>query len=251
MRLIQLSVMIFLCTIVAAKAAQAQFSSFGDSRDYVRITVYPDKSVVEPGGNLRIAIIFDLQPKWHIHTNNPIVPPELGDPQDYIKTQITVGSITDEALIAHPELIKWPKPHATMVSFLSDPVEYLVFSERSIAYLPVTIRNDAKPGPAHISLNLTYQACDDKLCVAPVRGQSFGVSLNVVSKGNAPDSQADTSIFADFPEHVWDDLDRGPETDEKSTAYNIGYQIGKVVGSVLAIITVIAVIFLIVKLIRK
>lgn len=236
MRLIQLSVIIFLCTIIASKAVQAQFSSFGDSRDYVRITVYPDKNVVEPGGNLRIAIIFDLQPRWHIHTNNPIVPPELGEAEDYIKTQITVGSITDEALLAHPELMKWPEPHATMVSFLSEPVEYLVFSGRSIAYLPVTIRNDAKPGPAHISLNLTYQACDDKLCVAPVRGHSFGVPLNVVSKGKAPALQAEgDAIFADFPEHVWDNIDRGPASIENTSANRLGRITGWIIGGLIGV----------------
>ena len=236
MRLIQLSVIIFLCTIADAKAAQDQFSNFGDSRDYVRITVYPDKSVVEPGDNLRLAIIFDLQPKWHIHTNNPIVPEELGDPEDYIKTQIVVGSITDEALIAHTELIKWPNPHATMVSFLSEPVEYLVFSARSIAYLPVIVRNDAKPGPAHISLNLTYQACDDKLCVGPVRGQSFSVSFNVVSKGKAPASQAEgDSIFDNFPEHVWDNLDRGPALVENTSAYRLGRITGWIIGGLIGV----------------
>jgi len=243
MRLIQLSVIIFLYTIAAFKVAQAQTSNFGDSRDYVRITVYPDKNVVEPGDNLRLAIIFDLQPKWHIHTNNPIVPPELGDPEDYIKTQITVGSITDEALIAHPQLIKWPKPHATMVSFLSDPVEYLVFSARSIAYLPVIIRNDAEPGPAHISLNLTYQACDDKLCVGPVRGQSFSVALNVVSKGQAPVSQAEgDSIFDNFPEHVWEDLDRGPEPIGTSSANKLLMIVGIISGIIITTVIVYVVI---------
>ena len=248
MRLIQLSAIIFLFTITTVSAAQEQYSDFGDSRDYVRVTVYPDKSVVEPGDEVRLAIIFDMKPKWHIHTNDPIVPAELGDPEDYIKTQISVGAISDESLIAYPELMKWPTPHATMVSFLRDPVEYLVFSSRSIAYLPVIIRNDATIGPAQLSLNLTYQACDDKLCVGPVRGQSFSVSLNVVSKGKAPDSPADDDeIFANFPEHVWDSLDRGTEAYETST---VG-KMGQIVGTVIALIIGIVIAFFVVKLLRK
>ncbi len=230
MRLIQRFIFSCLCFAATTTSKLAQFSNFGDSRDYVRVTLYPDKTVIEPGDELRIAIIFDLQPKWHIHTNNPIVPPELGSADDYIKTQITVGSITDEALIAHPELIKWPKPHATMVSFFSEPVEYKVFSGRAIAYLPVIVRNDAQPGPAHISLNFTYQACDDKLCVAPVQGQSFSIALNVVSKGNAPAAQADASIFADFPEYVWEGLDRGPVADDHSMSDRLGTIVGSIVG---------------------
>ena len=139
-----------------------QFGDFGDSRDVVRVTVYPARSAVEPGGDLRIAIIIDHQPKWHTHTNDPIVPPELGDPADYIKTAISVQTPAGSPLIAYPELIKWPQPHMTMVNFLSEPVEYGVFSERAIAYLPVVVRRDAKPGVALLTVTATYQACDDK-----------------------------------------------------------------------------------------
>lgn len=235
MRLFQRFVILVLLIAVTPTPTFAQFSEFGDSRDFVRITVYPDKSVVEPGDDLRIAIIFDLQAKWHIHTNNPIVPPELGSASDYIKTQIVVGSISDESLIAYPQLIKWPKPHATMVSFLSEPVEYKVFSERSIAYLPVIIRNDAKVGPAHISLNLTYQACDDSICVGPVRGQSFSLALNIVSKGKAPGSQTDASLFTDFPEHVWVDLDRGSAPVENISAYRLWRIAGWIVGGLIGV----------------
>ncbi len=189
---------IALClSLLLATPAFAQFSDFGDSRDVVRVTVYPARNAVEPGGNLRIAIIIDHQPKWHTHTNDPIVPPELGDPADYINTAINVQTPAGSPLLAHPELIKWPQTHMTMVNFLSEPVEYGVFSERAIAYLPVVVRRDAKPGVASLTVKATYQACDDKVCLAPVRDQSFPITISIVAPGQAPpEAGIDQAIFA-------------------------------------------------------
>ena len=228
----------------------AQFSDFGDSRDVVRVTVYPARNAVEPGGNLRIAIIIDHQPKWHTHTNDPIVPPELGDPEDYIKTAIKVQTPAGSPLLAHPELIKWPQPHMTMVNFLSEPVEYGVFSERAIAYLPVVVRRDAKPGVASLTVKATYQACDDKVCLAPVRDQSFAIIISIVAPGQAPPAaRIDQAIFADFPEHVFASLDRGPEPNDASAsaAYAAGYVIGGLIGVVVSIVGV----FVLVKVLRR
>lgn len=236
----------------SALPSLGQFGDFGDSRDVVRVTVYPARNTVEPGGNLRIAIIIDHQPKWHTHTNDPIVPPELGDPEDYIKTAINVQTPAGSPLLAHPELIKWPQPHMTTVNFLSEPVEYGVFSQRAIAYLPVVVRRDAKPGAASLTVKATYQACDDKVCLAPVRDQSFVITINIVAPGQAdppPETDIDRAIFADFPEHVFAGLDRGPEPDDASasTAYSIGYVIGGIISAVVGIVGV----FVLVKILRR
>ena len=234
--------------LLVVTPAIAQFSDFGDSRDVVRVTVYPARNAVEPGGDLRIAIIIDHQPKWHTHTNDPIVPPELGDPEDYIKTAINVQTPAGSPLLAHPELIKWPQPHMTMVNFLSEPVEYGVFSERAIAYLPVVVRRDAKPGLASLTVKATYQACDDKVCLAPVRDQSFVITINIVAQGQAPpEASIDQAIFANFPEHVFGSLDRGPERDDVSTADPTRYVIGSIIGVVVGIVGVLV----LVKLLRR
>ena len=236
--------------LLVATPASAQFGDFGDSRDVVRVTVYPARNTVEPGGELRIAIIIDHQPKWHTHTNDPIVPPELGDPEDYIKTSINVQTPAGSPLLAHPELIKWPQPHMTVVNFLSEPVEYGVFSQRAIAYLPVVVRRDAKPGVVSLTVKATYQACDDKVCLAPVRDQSFVITVNVVAPGQAsPAANIDQAIFGDFPEHIFAGLDRGPEPDDASasTAYSIGYVIGGIVSAVVGIVGV----FVLVKILRR
>ena len=240
---------IALCLgLLVATPAIAQFSDFGDSRDVVRVTVYPARNAVEPGGDLRIAIIIDHQPKWHTHTNDPIVPPELGDPEDYIKTAIDVQTPAGSPLLAHPELIKWPQPHMTMVNFLSEPVEYGVFSERAIAYLPVVVRRDAKPGVASLTVKATYQACDDKVCLAPVRDQSFPITISIVAPSQAPpEAGIDQAIFADFPEHVFAGLDRGPEPVDASIADPTGYVIGGIISVVVGIVGV----FVLVKVLRR
>ena len=240
---------IALCLgLLLATPALAQFSDVGDSRDVVRVTVYPARVNLAPGDDLRIAVILDHHANWHTHTNAPIVPPELGDPQDYIKTEIRIAIPPDGPLIAHPQLTKWPKPHLTTVRFLGTPVEYAVFAERSIAYLPLVVRNDAALGTASLTINMTYQACSDMVCLSPVRDQPFLLAFNIVAPDQAtPVANIDQDLFGDFPEHVFVGLDRGPNRTASSGTVAIRYII---IGAIVAVSLILGV-FGLMKVLRK
>ena len=53
---------------------------FFDSRDEVNVTAIASSTTVAPGEDLVIAIIFQHQPGWHIHTDEPNVPPHSARP---------------------------------------------------------------------------------------------------------------------------------------------------------------------------
>ncbi|MBT7351942.1 MAG: hypothetical protein HN811_05720, partial [Phycisphaerae bacterium] len=61
---------------------QPSAQQFHDSRDRVQIEVVPSRTSVAAGGDLVLAVVFDQQPTWHVHTNAPEVPEALGDPED-------------------------------------------------------------------------------------------------------------------------------------------------------------------------
>jgi thiol:disulfide interchange protein DsbD len=145
---------------------QPQTPEFYDSRDKVKVEVVPSRTSVPPGGDFVLAVIFDQQDGWHIHTDRPQVPPELGAPEDYYATAVFV-STADDRLIPHPGWIQWPESHEIMVGFGGTPVPYEVFSGRAIAWVPVTVPENAAVGSATITVRPFFQACNDTTCLAP------------------------------------------------------------------------------------
>ncbi len=162
---------------LAPASALAQFDAldklapkkktFGDSRDHVRISALPGRKQVPAGGDLPVAIIFDQDKNWHIHTNEPIVPNELGGPGSMIATEIKATVESDSGLTVRSDAIQWPKVETIQVNFGSKPVDYGVFGGRAIAYVPVTIGKDAKPGTTTVRFLVSFQACDDATCLPP------------------------------------------------------------------------------------
>ena len=104
--------------------APAPAAGFGDSRDHVKVSVKAGLDQVAVGGEVPIAVVFDHDKKWHIHTNNPNVPPELGD-VFVIKTELKVKVEPQGAATAHVGHIQWPKVHMEKVGFGVAPVRLL------------------------------------------------------------------------------------------------------------------------------
>jgi thiol:disulfide interchange protein len=131
------------------------------AQDEVTVTVKAQKQAVAAGERLAIAIIFDHQEGWHIHTNDPAPPP--GIPKEMlIATQVVPSA--SELVLYRP--IQWPAPKTEIVNLGMGPAEYRVFGGRAIAYLPVEISPAAEPGTEiPIALKIIYQACDDTSCL--------------------------------------------------------------------------------------
>ena len=184
--------------------APAPAAGFGDSRDHVKVSVKAGLDQVAVGGEVPIAVVFDHDKKWHIHTNNPNVPPELGD-VFVIKTELKVKVEPQGAATAHVGHIQWPKVHMEKVGFGAAPVQYGVFSGRAIAFVPVTIAPDAEPGEVTLKITATYQACDESTCLPPV-DEEFEVKVQVVEPASV-DTAAFANLskgdFAEFDGSVW------------------------------------------------
>ena len=199
---------------------------YGDSRDRVRVTVVPDRTRVAPGDRVRLAVIFDHAEGWHVHTNDPQVPPELGSPQDYFATVIEVESPPESPLVGHPDFIRWPEVHEIEVGWLGTPVSYGVFEGRAVAYLPVTVPPDAALGPASLIVKPAFQACDERMCIRPTPYPAWDdlppspgwdeygheITLEIVPLAEAGSRNAtDRELFAGFPEEVWPLIATGAE----------------------------------------
>ena len=180
---------------------------FFDSRDEVDVSVAVDRATVAAGGQVTLAVLLEHHAGWHVHTHDPQVPPELGDPGDYIATVIAVE--TPATVTAHTGWIQWPEPHEITVAFGGTPVPYTVYSGRAIAWVPLTVGAEAPPGPTRLRVLVTYQACDDRSCLAPVYEQPFDLTLFISPLGAAPPSVPDPGVFTGFDASVYDDIYAG------------------------------------------
>ena len=201
-----------------APQAPASETQFYDSRDRVRVEAIADTERAVPGEDIILAVIFQHDPGWHIHTNDPVVPPELGEPSDYIKTQLFFEPL-DGPIRAHPRFTQWPEPHEIKVAFTGNPVTYAVFEGRAVAYVPVTIAPDAPLGQATLTVKPVFQVCDDSSCLAPTPMPSDGsawdeyeglnVSIEIVSlkamQAN-PTPPPDPEIFGGFNQAVFGEI---------------------------------------------
>ncbi len=220
-----------------------QAPEFYDSRDRVSVEVIPSRTSVPPGGDFVITVVFDQQTDWHIHTNHPEVPPELGSPEDFYATAIYV-STSDDRLIPHPDWTQWPESHEISVSFGGTPVPYKVFAGRAIAWIPVTIPDGAASGPASITVRPFFQACDDTSCLAPTpmppedgeepssRWVEYGetITINIAPLGEIATTAENQADFAGFDASVFGRIrggDAAPDLAADDVTFNaFGFEFG-------------------------
>ncbi|MEE2907180.1 MAG: cytochrome c biogenesis protein CcdA [Planctomycetota bacterium] len=200
--------------------AQTQYY---DSRDRVHVEAIADSTRAVPGEDLILAVIFKHDPGWHVHTNDPVVPPELGDPSDYYKTELFFEP-ADGPIRAHPRFIQWPEPHEIKVAFTGSPIPYEVFEGTAVAYVPITIAPDAPLGQASLTVKPVFQVCDDSTCLAPTPMPSDGsswddyeglkVPIEIVSLETMqanPTPPPDPAIFGGFNQAVFSEINTDAE----------------------------------------
>ena len=212
---------LLLLVFITGSAAFAQFDDvakpgqgFGDSRDKVKVSVVPAQTQVLPGSDVPIAIVFDHQNGWHVHTNEiKNAPSVLGDASFLIKTQIAASVPAGSAIDLNAGFLQWPRRDTINLGTKEKPEPYDVFNGKAVAYLPVTIKAGAKPGTVTIDFKITYQACgkinpfdDAESCLAPVMEQPFSVTLTILDPA-APTrgvgTPANPTTFGEFDASVW------------------------------------------------
>ncbi len=202
-----------LCCLFATNTVIAQPGNFHDSRDKVTVSVQisPEKAV--PGSDAVIAITLKHADHWHSHTNDPQVPEILGDPEDYIETSVAFTLPEGSPLTLHSDYMQWPEITMVKVGFTGTSVDYGVFSNEAVIYIPVTIANDAKLGEASFIIKPVFQVCDDTTCLAPTpepngwgwEEYGFSTAITIVAPEDATASIApktfdafDSTVFADI-----------------------------------------------------
>lgn len=190
-----------LAVLVPWTAVHAQFDSL--SKVSVSARVSPRK--VAPGGQAVIAVIMDHQRGWHSWTNPGNNPPGTAVFDGAINTQIKSALVADSPAVLHLKETQWPKVYSAKADLGDGVMNYAVFTGKAVIFVPVTIKPDAKAGPAKIELLITFQSCDDKTCMAPV--EDHPVSATIEIDPAATDTISKTDVFAEFDASVFAKID--------------------------------------------
>jgi DsbC/DsbD-like thiol-disulfide interchange protein len=143
------------CLLAIAGAAQGQFDLRGGQQQrtaeqLTRVQVVSDVTHdVMPGETVNIAVVYTIEPRWHLYWKNP----GEGAPPPSVRVEAPEGWTVGE--------IRWPRPKV-----LPSPVGDMYCYEGEFAlFIPVTAPDDLADGQARFSINTNWAVCDSNLCL--------------------------------------------------------------------------------------
>ena len=156
------------------------YSSYSPDEDVVKIQIFMSYDQIHSGMDLKIALRVDILGTWHINSNVP--------DEDFLVA--TTVDIPSESFFSFSE---FQYPEALSLS--------LEFSERLVSVFEgeifiggvIPIPKDIALGKHTIPLRFTYQACDDRTCLAPETLEKE-ITITVVDK-EIPIQEINTKIF--------------------------------------------------------
>jgi DsbC/DsbD-like thiol-disulfide interchange protein len=144
---------LLVLVLIALPSAQPQVP---EAKDVVSSAVYSSLEPTARGSSFQLAIVLKIRNGFHVNAHQASA--------DYlIPTTIT------------PELpagfksgeVVYPKGELHSFSFTKMPLN--VYQDRVILRMPLSAQADAPTGTQHIPLKLRYQACNNELCLPPVK----------------------------------------------------------------------------------
>ena len=123
----------------------------------------------------------------------------------------------DSPLTIHEGYIQWPEVVTVEVGFVGVPIEYGVFSDKSVIYVPITVAPDAAIELTTLLVRPVFQACDDISCLLSTPTNDMGatwdeygisVELNIIDPSNASIS-TQSSTFDSFDGTVFPNIHKG------------------------------------------
>ena len=135
-------------------------------------------TAAQPGEQVTLAVIIDVKPGYHITADaDQIAPIPNFKP---FPTRLAVSPSHSEITIGRPI---FPKAHGIDVDFAIESL--VVFDGRSIVYVPLVVARQTSMEEIAISAAVTYQACDNQVCLIP-RTTTVSASLPIAVGGPTP-----------------------------------------------------------------
>ncbi len=199
-------------SLLPADSAHAQLNFPGQERaEKVLVSAIPSKPAAAPGDQIAIAVVLDIAHSWHVWPEKPNLPPELD--LSPIPTRISVSPDNRPAFIAAVGPVQWPPTHDIEVSFGAAPAKIPLHEGKVVAYIPIVIAQAAPPGEVTIPVTVSWQACDDTLCLPP-DSDTINVRIEIQAPGQPAATPSDPALFADFDLAVFARMAQGADNVE-------------------------------------
>jgi thioredoxin:protein disulfide reductase len=166
---------IFACVQSARAQGVPAASSVASPKTYVSIAPVPRGSTFE------VAVVVGIMPGFHMNAHKPS--------EDYLIPTV----LTAKLPVGFKELeTSYPDGTAKKLSFADKPL--LVYTDHFTVRAKVSATANAPLGKVKLPFTLQYQACNDSVCLPPVR-IPVTVTLDVAAAGTKP-QQMSPQIFS-------------------------------------------------------
>ena len=130
------------------------------------------------GDRIVLALVMQIQKGFHINADAAqLLPnPEFSPYPTRVRVLEASPDITVEKL-------RFPSAHEIEVDFVKGPLR--VFDGEVVVYLPITIQTGFSEDTLRIRAALSYQACDEKVCLVP-QTMELATLLPVAAEGETP-----------------------------------------------------------------
>ncbi len=169
--------------VAAGSAAPAAGQLVPQPRDFDpekgAVRTYADRSAYEPGSTARFAVVLEIEDGWHTNSHIPTY-------EGLIGTSVALEPPPGWAAPAEPD---YPPGEMKSFSFATEPIS--VYEGEVAIHGRIEVPPGTSTGTYPIRARVTYQACDDKMCLPPVTVEET-IAINVGPGGEA----ANTEVFA-------------------------------------------------------
>jgi len=142
--------------VLWATAGLGQIDAFQKDQDALTASTFWSQNGVKPGGQITLAVALDVQKRYHIMGH------DAKDP--YIPTKLEIINAPTELRSSTPIF-----PETQLFDFGEEGTKEKIrgFSGRTVVFIPMAMTESAKIGTADLQIRISYQACDDKVCLMP------------------------------------------------------------------------------------
>lgn len=162
--------------LLAAAALVLAAPAPGPAQDDERIVTAKgllSRSAVRPGETFRAALVVEIRSGYHINDSAPL-------DEFMIPTALAVAESPDFETVE----IAYPRGRKARVSY--SEADLLIYDGQVVIGALLKAKEGLAPGPRSLRGALTYQACNDEMCLPP-KELAFEIAVPVSTTGEGAD----------------------------------------------------------------
>ncbi len=140
------------------------------AEELVGVRLIADVKSIGPGQTFHVAVIFDIEPRWHIYWKNP----GQGAPPPNIRLEAPDGFEVGQ--------VRWPRP----IEEDSPLGPTYVYQKQAALFVPITAPSDLTVGSATIRADIRWAVCKE-VCLLGRGGASISVKTTDSKNQTTPD----------------------------------------------------------------